>query len=81
MRINLSWRRIILGFNALSGNFCDCGVGCWGNIISSLLRWKFVLRPSAKTQGSTERLHGEVVASSLTSPKVCDFSYSQEREK
>ena len=60
------WRRIILGYNAFSGNFCDCDAGCWGNIISSLLRWKFVLRPSAKTQGSNERLHGEVVATGLT---------------
>ena len=38
-----------------------------------------MLRPSAKTQSSTEHLHGEVVAASLTSPKVRDFSYSQER--
>ena len=29
-----------------------------------------MLRPSAKTQGSNERLHGEVVASSLTSPRL-----------
>lgn len=66
------WRRIILGYNALSCNFCDCDFGCWGNIISPLLRWKFVLRPSAKTQGSNERLHGEVVAL-----RVCDFRNSQ----
>lgn len=66
-------RRLLL-YNALSCNFCDCDIGCWGDIISPLLRWKFVLRPSAKTQGSNERLHDEVVA-----PRV--WLQVQSREK
>ena len=71
------WQRIILhGYNALSCNFGDCDFGCWGNTISPLLRWKFVLRASTKTQGSNERLYGEIVA-----PWVRDFRYSQETSK
>ena len=67
-----------MGCNAFFGNFCDCDVSCWDNIISSLLRWKFVLRPSAKTQGSNERLHGEVVATGLTK---CVTSVTVENER
>lgn len=45
-----------MGKDVLCCHSGDCTCGSWSNNISSLLRGKFVLRPSTKAQVSDEKL-------------------------
>ena len=48
---------LLFGNDALRCHSCDCTPGSWGNIISSLLRWKFVLRSPREAQIPNGWLH------------------------